>query len=188
MGFLSILMALAQSTSAGSLDDTAAVRDHRLLFGVGLRQEGIGLTYQHELPAGFGVETGVGIGITDGLHLLLGGGRTWRQEARLRPRVHAGMMLASGTRLSNIHMTGAGTDTSTFSSRTKSSLSAYLAAGLQWRLCWRLGIEAEIGYAQALIGGGYSLESTGDEAPIRDLIESTSGSGMAWGSRAFLEF
>jgi len=188
MGFGTLLMILAQGASAGYFNDSSAVRESRILLGFGLRQEGVGLTYQRELPVGFGLETGAGIGITDGLRLLLGVSRTWRQEVRLRPRVHAGLQLASGGSLTNIHMTGDGTDTSTFSYRTKPSLSAYFAAGLQWRLFWRLGIEAEIGYARTLAGGGYSLESTGDKTSVQDLIESTSGSGLTFGNRLFLEF
>jgi len=188
MGISAVIMILAQGAPAGYFSDSSAVRESRVLLGFGLRQEGAGLTYQRELPAGLGLETGAGVGIADGLRSLLGAGKTWKREARLRPRVHAGLQVASGASLTNIHMTGGGGDTSTFSYRTKPSLSTYLAAGLQWRLFWRLGIEAEIGYARTLIGGGYSLESTGDEAPIRDLIEATSGSGLTFGNRLFLEF
>lgn len=188
MAMATILAVLAHGAIAGYFSDTSAPCKNRVLVGFGLRQEGLGLTWQRALNDGLGWEAGTGFGLTDGAHLMLGASRTWRSQARLRPRVGAGLMAASGFSLNNIHMTIDETDTSTFSYRTKPSLSAYLAGGLQWRLFWKLGLELEAGYAQALLGGGHTVTSTGDEAPVRDYLKATTGSGLVLGSRLFVEF
>jgi hypothetical protein len=188
MGIAPIFAALIHGSFAGYFTDTSIVREDRILAGIGLRQEGFGLTWQHALQDGIGWEAGTGLGLTDGLRLLLGASQTWRIETRLRPRVHAGLLFASGYSLRDIHMTVNGTDTSTFSYQTKPSISAYLAGGLQWRLFGRFGIEADGVYVQSLVGGGYTLNSTGDDGPIRKLLEATTGSGIGWAGRLFLEF
>lgn len=93
--FLGLMVCLTVSC-APYFSDMNAVKDSKILVGGGLRQEGLGLTFERKIQGNIVADGSVGFFPVDGIHGSLGINSIWKQDNRFRPLLRVGTSYVGG--------------------------------------------------------------------------------------------
>jgi hypothetical protein len=173
------------TSSDAYFSDENSPKANRILWGGGIRDPlGMGVEFQRNIVEGISASGALGFFFFDGFHGSIGANYLWRDTKRFRPIGSLALSYVGGLGPlpGKVLLNG---EESEF--KIEEGIFSHFAGGFQFRLWKGLGLQYQLGWRQAISGGGYELISSTDPKIAKDVLDGMTGSGIMFGARGFWE-